>query len=96
MIKSKQKFNNKHYENKYKQNTQATIMKVNNDVYIRESKLTSFSLQYTFVRLCSLPYKKQVKAADWVSEVQAVLCEDSESLNIVIMIWRCPLQRSLQ
>ena len=37
-----------------------------------------------FIRLFTLPYKRQGKAGDWVIEVQLVLCEDAVRLKRLI------------
>ena len=50
----------------------------------------------TFIRLFTLPYRKQGKAGDWVSEVQSVLCEDTVCLKRIIVVWSSPFQRSDQ
>ena len=39
----------------------------------------------TFIRLFTLPYKRQGKAGDCASEVQSVLCEDAVHFKRVIM-----------
>ena len=50
----------------------------------------------SFIRLFTMPYKRQDKADDWVSEVQSVLCEDAMCLKRAIVVWRAPLQRSVE
>ena len=46
--------------------------------------------------LCCLPYKRLGKSGDWVSEVQSVLCKEAVCLKRVIVIWRSPLERSVE
>ena len=43
----------------------------------------------TFIRLFTLPCKRQGKAGDWVSEVQLVLCEDAMCLKRIIVMEIC-------
>ena len=50
----------------------------------------------TFIRLFTLPYKRQDKAGDSVSEIQSVLCEDVVCLKRVIVVLRSTLQGSVE
>ena len=40
--------------------------------------------------------KRQGEASDWVSEVQLALYEETVCLKRIIVVWRSPLQRSVE
>ena len=66
-------------------------MNVNNDVSIYEHLPSR-----TFIKLFTMPYKKQGKASELVSEVQSALYEGAVYLKGVIVVWRSSLQRSVE
>ena len=65
-------------------------------IEISRRRIHERSPSRTFIRLFTLPYKKQGKTDDGVSDVQSVLCEDAVCLKRVIAILRFHLQNSVK
>ena len=89
MVNKQTKIHKQHYKNKCKQDTQTTIMNVNNNVYNYKDFEKAESRTFAFNNFHqTLPYKRQGKSVGWVCEVQSVLGEDTICLKSVIVVWR--------